>query len=44
MSCPLKVEYDKSSELLKIPGGRLKALVDESGEKEHLYAMANGSL
>ncbi len=38
----LQVEFDTPSELLKIPNGRLKALVDESGEKEHLYAMANG--
>ena len=38
----LQVEFDKPSELLKIPNGRLKALVDESGEKEHLYAMAEG--
>ncbi|KAI0697137.1 multidrug resistance-associated ABC transporter [Cytidiella melzeri] len=37
------VEFDKPSELLKINNGRLKALVDESGEKEHLYAMANGT-
>ncbi|KAI0085671.1 P-loop containing nucleoside triphosphate hydrolase protein [Irpex rosettiformis] len=36
------VEFDKPSELLKIPDGKLKALVDESGEKERLYAMANG--
>ena len=38
----LQVEFDKPSELLKIPNGRLTALVDESGEKEHLYAMAEG--
>ena len=38
-----KVEFDKPSELLKIENGRLKALVDESGEKEHLYAMANSA-
>ncbi|KAI0344119.1 multidrug resistance-associated ABC transporter [Trametopsis cervina] len=37
------VEYDKPSELLKIKTGKLKALVDESGEKDHLYAMANGT-
>lgn len=28
---------------MKIEGGMLKALVDESGEKDHLYAMANGT-
>ena len=38
-----QVEYDKPSELLKIEKGMLKALVDESGEKEHLYAMANSA-
>lgn len=33
------VEFGKPSELLKIEGGRLKSLVDESGDKEALYAM-----
>ncbi|GJE85927.1 multidrug resistance-associated ABC transporter [Phanerochaete sordida] len=37
------VEFGKPSELLKIEGGMLKALVDESGEKAHLYAMADGT-
>ncbi|EKM60769.1 uncharacterized protein PHACADRAFT_246884 [Phanerochaete carnosa HHB-10118-sp] len=37
------VEFGKPSELLEIEGGMLKALVDESGEKEHLYAMASGT-
>lgn len=37
------VEFGKPSELLEIKGGMLKALVDESGEKEHLYAMASGT-
>ena len=39
----LQVEFGKPSDLLQIQGGMLKALVDESGEKEHLYAMANGT-
>ncbi|KAJ7069538.1 hypothetical protein C8F01DRAFT_1113104 [Mycena amicta] len=34
------VEYDSPQELLKIQGGKLRALVDESGDKEILYAMA----
>ena len=37
------VEFGKPNELLKIENGMLKALVDESGEKEHLYAMADGA-
>ena len=37
------VEFDKPSELLKLERGMLKALVDESGDKEHLYAMAHGA-
>ena len=39
----LQVEFGKPSELLEIEGGMLKALVDESGEREHLYAMANSA-
>ncbi|RXW23865.1 hypothetical protein EST38_g2012 [Candolleomyces aberdarensis] len=35
------VEFDKPSELLKDPKGKLRALVDESGDKEHLFDMAN---
>ena len=34
------VEFGKPSELLKIEGGRLRALVDESGDKDALYEMA----
>lgn len=37
------VEFDKPSELLKMEKGMLKALVDESGDKDHLYAMAHGA-
>jgi len=37
------VEFDKPRELLKIEGGRLRSLVDESGDKEHLLAMAGAS-
>lgn len=33
------VEFGKPSELLKIGGGKLKALVDESGDKDTLYTM-----
>jgi ABC-type multidrug transport system fused ATPase/permease subunit len=36
------VEFDKPSTLLKVEGGYLKALVDESGDRENLYAMAEG--
>ncbi|TFY70118.1 hypothetical protein EVJ58_g61 [Rhodofomes roseus] len=35
------VEFGSPSELLKEPKGMLKALVDESGDKDTLYAMAN---
>ena len=34
------VEFGKPSQLLKIEGGRLRALVDESGDKDALYEMA----
>ncbi|KAG6837885.1 hypothetical protein H0H93_013038 [Arthromyces matolae] len=34
------VEFDSPKELLKVAGGKLKALVDESGDKDALYAMA----
>ncbi|OCH93740.1 hypothetical protein OBBRIDRAFT_810929 [Obba rivulosa] len=34
------VEFDKPSELLKNPKGMLRALVEESGDKESLYNMA----
>jgi len=33
------VEFGKPDELLKIEGGKLKALVDESGDKDTLYKM-----
>ncbi|KAG6885715.1 hypothetical protein C0993_010888 [Termitomyces sp. T159_Od127] len=36
------VEFDSPQELLKIPDGKLKALVDESGDKDVLYAMSRG--
>ncbi|KAJ3523042.1 hypothetical protein NMY22_g11626 [Coprinellus aureogranulatus] len=38
------VEFDKPSELLKNPTGKLRALVDESGDREHLYQVAGVSL
>ena len=34
------VEFGEPSQLLKIEGGRLRALVDESGDKGALYEMA----
>ncbi|KAJ7240472.1 P-loop containing nucleoside triphosphate hydrolase protein [Mycena rebaudengoi] len=37
-----QVEYDSPKALLQNPKGKLRALVDESGEKEKLYAMAEG--
>ena len=39
----LKAEFGKPSELLKNEKGMLRALVDESGDKETLCAMANGA-
>ncbi|KAF7353370.1 ATP-binding cassette transporter [Mycena sanguinolenta] len=35
-------EFDSPKELLKNPKGKLRALVDESGDKDNLYAMAEG--
>ncbi|KAH9952289.1 hypothetical protein BGW80DRAFT_1430860 [Lactifluus volemus] len=35
------VEFDKPSELLKNENGRFRSLVDESGDRDLLYAMAN---
>ena len=35
-----QVEFDSPKELLKIKDGRLRELVDESGDRETLYAMA----
>ncbi|KAJ3786105.1 hypothetical protein GGU10DRAFT_291027 [Lentinula aff. detonsa] len=37
------VEYDSPKELLKKKSGHLKALVDESADKERLYRMAEGA-
>ncbi|RPD55459.1 P-loop containing nucleoside triphosphate hydrolase protein [Lentinus tigrinus ALCF2SS1-7] len=37
------VEFGKPSELLKNEKGLLRALVDESGDKEKLYTMANAA-
>ncbi|KAI0068087.1 hypothetical protein BV25DRAFT_1834393 [Artomyces pyxidatus] len=37
------VEFDTPSELLKKEDGRLRSLVDESGDRDALYAMANRS-
>ncbi|ESK84755.1 hypothetical protein Moror_568 [Moniliophthora roreri MCA 2997] len=34
------VEFDSPRELLKLQNGKLRALVDESADKQHLYAMA----
>ncbi|TFY83125.1 hypothetical protein EWM64_g881 [Hericium alpestre] len=36
------VEFGKPNELLKKQDGYLRSLVEESGDKEHLYAMAAG--
>ena len=33
------VEFGKPSELLEIEGGKLKALVDESGDRDTLFEM-----
>lgn len=37
------VEFDKPSVLLEKEGGFLKSLVDESGDRDALYAVAGGS-
>jgi len=37
------VEFDKPSELLKVENGRFRSLVDESGDRDTLYALANGT-
>lgn len=34
------VEFDSPQALLKIPDGKLKSLVDESGDRDLLYEMA----
>jgi len=36
------VEFDRPSELLKNGKGMLRTLVDESGDKDNLVAMAEG--
>lgn len=36
-----QVEFDKPNELLKNREGRLRALVDDSGDREALYHMAD---
>ncbi|KAK7462765.1 hypothetical protein VKT23_020778 [Stygiomarasmius scandens] len=36
------VEFDSPEELLKMEQGQLRRLVNESADREHLYAMANG--
>lgn len=38
-----QVEFGKPSELLRNEKGMLRALVDESGDREKLYAAANGA-
>ncbi|KAF7299693.1 ATP-binding cassette transporter [Mycena chlorophos] len=38
------VEYGSPKELLGIEGGRLRALVDESGDKDILYEMAGAAI
>jgi hypothetical protein len=37
----VQVEFDSPRELLKVEQGRLRSLVDESADREHLYEMAN---
>ena len=36
-----QVEFDKPSELLKKENSRFRSLVDESGDRDLLYAIAN---
>jgi hypothetical protein len=38
-----KVEFDSPKALLRIKNGKLRALVDESGDRDVLYAMAETS-
>ncbi|KAF8174123.1 hypothetical protein K438DRAFT_2049734, partial [Mycena galopus ATCC 62051] len=38
-----QVEFESPKELLKIKDGKLRALVDESGDREILYAMAGAN-
>jgi hypothetical protein len=37
----VQVEFDKPSKLLKKENGRFRSLVDESGDRDLLYAMVN---
>ena len=39
-----QVEFDKPSELLKREGSLLRALVEESGDKEALVDIASGTM
>lgn len=38
-----QVEFDSPKELLKIKDGKLRALVEESGDREALYSMAGAA-
>jgi hypothetical protein len=38
----MQVEYDSPANLLKNEKGFLHSLVEESGDKQHLYDMAEG--
>lgn len=40
---PVQVEFGKPSELLENEKGLFRALVDESGDREKLYAIAMGA-
>ncbi|KAJ6610803.1 hypothetical protein B0H10DRAFT_2059064 [Mycena sp. CBHHK59/15] len=42
-NCSTQVEFDAPKELLKIKNGKLRALVDESGDRDALYAMAGAN-
>lgn len=37
------VEFDSPRELLKLEEGKLRSLVDESGDRDNLFAMAEGN-
>lgn len=37
-----QVEFDSPANLLKKENGFLRSLVEESGDKQHLYEMAEG--
>jgi hypothetical protein len=38
-----QVEFDSPKELLKIKDGKLRALVEESGDRDALYSMAGAA-